>query len=375
MKITVQGLKLDGQNWIFSYRHGGRARRMTIGKFPAVTAKDASKGASILAGQICCGRDPAGEKRAAGQAARTASAPVRDLIEPVLKRYLRHAKARTRPSTFAETSRVFRIEVLPKWKGRRLSEISRADVRQLIAAIAARPAPVSANRCLASLKTFLAFAIEFDLISVSPAAAIKAPAVEKARERTLDDSELSAVLQACDGLGEYGAIVQLLILTGQRRSEVANLSWSEIDLAAKTWTLPAVRAKNGRQHVIPLSDAAIAILGNLLPPPSLGPVFSPVGFSQSKAKLDAALAKAMGQNCPAWCVHDLRRTATSGMAGLGTAPHVIEACLNHQSGIIRGVAAVYNRCRYEPEKRAALDLWGAHVAALPVRPVALAAAA
>jgi integrase len=149
-------------------------------------------------------------------------------------------------------------------------------------------------------------------------------------------------------------------------------------MAAKTWTLPAMRAKNGRQHVIPLSEQALEVLRWLAPDftsaGTAGVVFPPVGFSQSKAKLDAA-PPLLNSNIPSWTLHDLRRTCASGMAALGTAPHVIEACLNHQSGVIRGVAAVYNRCRYEPEKRSALDLWGAYVAALPVRPVALAAAA
>jgi integrase len=154
------------------------------------------------------------------------------------------------------------------------------------------------------------------------------------------------------------------------------MTWQEIDLAGKTWTLPAARAKNGRQHVIPLSEQALDVLRSLrlaLTSAETAEVFPPLGFSQSKAKLDAAIPPVA--DLPPWTLHDLRRTCASGMARLGVAPHIIEACLNHQSGIIRGVAAVYNRCRYEPEKRAALDLWGAHVAALSARPVALAAAA
>jgi hypothetical protein len=205
MKNDIRGLRLENNAWVYSYRIAGRARCMTIGHAPGLVPADARKAAQHFAGLVAIGRDPGAERKAARTALKIKAEPVRDLIEPVVKRYLRHAKARTRASTFAETSRVMAKEVLPKWRGRRLSEISRADVRQLIAAIAARPAPVSANRCLASLKTFLAFAVEQDAISVSPAASVRAPAVEKALERTLSDDELGAVLRASYGLGAYGA--------------------------------------------------------------------------------------------------------------------------------------------------------------------------
>jgi integrase len=356
-----------------------------------------------------------------------ASAPVKDHVERIAALYLRHAKARTRASTWKETKRVFDREILPAWRGRRLSEIGKQDVRKLADGIAKRGAPVGANRLLASLKTFFAFAVEQDILTVSPALSVRAPAVEKARERTLTDDELAAVWHACAGLGgDYSAIIRLLLLTGSRRSEIANMDWNEIDLEKCLWTLPSERAKNNRMNVVPLSAAAVAILVEradlaarphtspyqtapdqgptkpdhtqpdltrahlTLPHPTApepqpcnagrasatGPVFEPQSFSRMKLTLDAMLPAGMQP----WVLHDLRRTAASGMAGLGTAPHVIEACLNHQSGIIRGVAAIYNRCRYEPEKREALTLWAQHVANLSQvpaigSPVALSKAA
>jgi Phage integrase, N-terminal SAM-like domain len=199
MKIAVQGLRLDGANWIFSYRFVGRARRMTIGKFPAVTAKDASKGASILAGMVCCGRCPSSERKAARRREIAAAAPVRDTIEKVAAAYLKHAKARTRESTFTETKRFFMREVLPHWRGKRLSEISRQDVRQLVDRVQKRGAPIGANKLLSTVKTFFNWCVSEDILTASPAAAIKAPCPEVARERTLTDSELGAVLGACAG--------------------------------------------------------------------------------------------------------------------------------------------------------------------------------
>jgi integrase len=342
---------------------------MTIGKFPAVSAKDAGKGASILAGQVCCGRCPSSERKAARRSAVVASAPIKDGVDKAVRAYLKFHRARVRPSTYRETARVMSKEVLPHWRSRRLEEITKQDIRSLIDRIARRPAPVSANRTLASVKAFCTWAVAEDLISASPAASVRPPSVEKARERTLTDSELSAVWRASLELGEYGAIVRLLALCGGRRSEVFGMQWAEIDPGAKMWTLPASRAKNGCQHSVPLSDVALDVLRSLCPTLETGgpaaPVFGAMSFSREKGMLDALLPAGM----PAWCVHDLRRTAASGMAGLGVQPHVIEAVLNHRSGVIRGVAAVYNRFNYAAEKRNALDLWGAHVAALPAPPL------
>jgi integrase len=213
------------------------------------------------------------------------------------------------------------------------------------------------------------------VISVSPAAAIRPAADETPRERVLTDDELAAVLAACAGLGAYGQGIRLLLLSGQRRSEILNMAWSEIDLPGKTWNLPRERAKNNRAHQIPLCEPMLDCLRGLCPAIESGlsknPVFQPVSFSRMKGELDALLPAGM----PAWVLHDLRRSAASGMASLGVQLPVIEKVLNHQSGSFRGVCGIYQRHSYATEKRAALDLWGAHVAALPVNPVALAAAA
>ena len=166
-----------------------------------------------------------------------------------------------------------------------------------------------------------------------------------------------------------------MILTGQRRSEVANLSWSEIDLAAKVWTLPAARAKNGRVHSVPLSAAALAIIGNF---PNLKSdklsIFEPVSFSRMKSRLDAAISLTV-RDLPPWTLHDLRRTCASGMASLGVRIETVEKILNHASGSFRGIVGVYQKYDFASEKRAALDLWGANVAALPASSVALSKAA
>ncbi|MGA7609583.1 MAG: site-specific integrase, partial [Xanthobacteraceae bacterium] len=184
-----------------------------------------------------------------------------------------------------------------------------------------------------------------------------------ARDRVLDDQELAQVILAARKVGgPYGGIVELLALTGQRREEVARLTWQELDLEQRIWTLPKSRTKNVKQHAVHLSEQS---LGVLMRASKRGPfVFSTLGaksfneFSKAKRQLDQ-LSGVTG-----WRLHDLRRTCVSGMARLGVAPHVADKILNHQSGTISGVAAVYQRHEFLAERQAALDLWGAHIGQL-----------
>jgi integrase len=176
----------------------------------------------------------------------------------------------------------------------------------------------------------------------------------------LDDKELAeAILAARKIGGSYAGIVELLALTGQRREEVAGLEWKELDLAKRTWTIPKTRTKNGKAHIVHLSEQALAVLERM---DQRGPfVFSQLGkafqdFTRSKRWLDQ-LSGVTG-----WRLHDLRRTCVSGMARLGIAPHVADKILNHQAGTISGVAAVYQRHEFLLERRDALNRWGAYVA-------------
>jgi integrase len=180
---------------------------------------------------------------------------------------------------------------------------------------------------------------------------------------------------ACVQLGQpFGPLFLLLLLTGQRRDEVASMNWSEVNIEEKVWVIPKVRTKNGREHIVPLSQPAIKILGEL---PIIGTkhgyVFTtngtrPVsGFSKAKKSVDVLLGASNEYPIRPWRLHDLRRTAASGMARAGHAIHVIEAVLNHRSGTISGVAAVYNRHHYLEEKRSALQDWATMVSLMSAR--------
>jgi integrase len=246
------------------------------------------------------------------------------------------------------------------WAGRSVHEISKRDVVEIVSAIEQRGAPGTANKTLKSIKTFLRWCVGRAVLDRSPAEGVPLPAREVARDRILDDKELAQVILAARRIGgPYGGIVELLALTGQRREEVAGLQREELDLAQRIWTIPKARTKNAKAHIVHLSNQALAVLKRA---DQRGPlVFTVLGtksfqdFTHAKRRLDQ-LSGVTG-----WRLNDLRRTCVSGMARLGVAPHVADKILNHQVGTISGVAAVYQRHEFLAERRAALDLWGAHV--------------
>ena len=208
-----------------------------------------------------------------------------------------------------------------------------------------------------------AWGVERGLLEVNPCVGVRPPSKETSRERVLDDAELRALWAAAGEVGyPFGELVRMLVLTGARLREVAHARWSEVDLEAKLWTLPGLRTKNGVEHRIPLAPQAIAILESLPRFDGCDFLFTISArlpfdsFERPKRRLDALMAL----ETP-FVLHDLRRSCASGMGALGIAPHLIEAALNHRSGVIRGVARVYNRNTYEPEKRAALQRWADHI--------------
>jgi integrase len=230
----------------------------------------------------------------------------------------------------------------------------------------------TANQVLQLARRLFRWALERELIASDPTAGITRPAKENARERVLRDDELAAVLQSADKLGwPFGPFTQLLTMLAQRRGELAKARWQDIDLEGRTWNIPAGLTKSLRAHEVPLPPEAVAIF-YVLPhiegddrvfPASKerlkdGKKRTISGFSKAKSRLDQL------SGVEGWTYHDLRRSAASGMARLGIAPHVLAALLNHDQRSVQGVTAVYNREKYRAEKRRALELWCNHVATL-----------
>ena len=206
-----------------------------------------------------------------------------------------------------------------------LAEIKRADVVRVLDSIIAEGKPYRANRVLAAIKKLFAWALDRGLIEVHPIFGLKPPSNEIARDRILTDAEVRAFWAAASAMGfPFGPALLLLLLTAQRRGEVTTMRWSDLDFERAVWTVPAAVAKNGRVHEVPLSRAALDILERL--PRFVGSdlVFTTTGttpisgFGRVKERLDAAMGVSD------WRFHDLRRTAASGMARIGVAPHVIE---------------------------------------------------
>src|SRR5262245_113034 len=353
VKVTSKGRKV----FIVLYRTasaGSKLRKYTIGPYRCVTLHQARVAAQKVFAAKLEGRDLAAEKREAKR--RIVADRVEDLLETFIAQRLSQNRSR------GEIARLLRREIGKTWAGRSIHEISKRDVVELVSSIEQRGAPVAANKTLKSIKTFLRWCMGRAVLDQSPAESVPLPSKEIARDRVLDDNELAQVILAARKMGgPYGGIVEALAFTGQRREEVARLQWAELDLTRRVWTLPKSRTKNAKAHVIHLSEQSMAVLARA---DQQGPyVFSLLGtkpfqeFSQAKRRLDQ-LSGVTG-----WRLHDLRRTCVSGMARLGVAPHVADKILNHQSGTISGVAAVYQRHEFLTERREALERWGAYVAA------------
>ena len=353
--------------WCVRYRFAGRPRKMTLGPYPALDLPAARSRARDAIQALSLGRDPGAEKIEAVKEARQRPAD-HDLVSGVIEDFLeRHVRPKNKARTAETAERILRKEIAPLWGRRRVQDVTRRDVLDMLDGILDRGAPVAANRTLATVRKFFNWCIDRSIITTSPCALVKAPSQETARDRVLNDEELRLVWLAADKVGwPFGPFVQLLILTAQRRDEVAGMVKTEIRDGGTEWHLPSTRSKNKLANIVSLSPAAQAILRSLpnikgdylLTTTGTGPI---AGYSRAKSRLDAELKALAAGDFPGWTFHDLRRTAASGMARLGTNPHVVEAVLNHRSGTISGVAAVYNRYQYLAEKRAALEDWAAHV--------------
>lgn len=316
--------------------------------------------------KVADGIDP----RAARKSALPSPPPALDRVEAVVARFIaQHVRRNLKPGTAKETERILTKELSP-WTGRRLSEIAKADVHALLDSIVERGGENSKGRAagltLDWSRGMGVWALERGLIDHNPFAGIKPPMAQKSRDRVLSDEELRRVWLAAGALERpYAAFVKLLILTGARRTEVAAMTWREINLDEKLWILPKERTKNGVEHRLPLADLAVDILqglrisgtGHVLTFSGRGPI---TGFAIIKRRIDALLPP----DTPHWVLHDLRRSTATGMARLGVNLPVIEKVLNHVGGSFGGVAGVYQRHSFAAEMRQAVDTWARHIETL-----------
>jgi integrase len=348
--------------WAVRYRFEGTPRKLTLAA--GLTLAAARKAASDALHELERGNDPAALKFDAQAKAEKAAADLeRDTVEHLAALFIdRYAKRKTREKSWQQTEHVFHNIVLPAWRGRTVHDIQRRDIRELVEGVAENR-PIMANRALSHLSKFFNWLCEQDVIVASPCASVKPPSKEHARDRILSDDEIVKLWHACDTIkGPAGPAVKLLLLTGQRHGEVVGMRRSEI--SGDVWTLAPARTKNKQRHEVPLSAQALAIIDEM---PVIYEDFiftsSASGRRGNMSRVKAAIDAHMKPATP-WVLHDLRRTAASGMAALAIRLPVIEKVLNHKSGTFRGIVGVYQRHEYAVEKRDALQRWANHVEGL-----------
>lgn len=411
----VPGLRLvvqpsGAKSWAVRYRHAGAPKKLVLGPLaPVIDGEEPPpvlglpmglKGAREIARQqlqiLAAGRDPSEERKAAKVKAKEAETADRDLVSEVVEQFLaRYLKPRAKPGYYTSTKAILDKDIIPRWGKRRIQDIRRRDVLDLLDAVVERGAAVQANRVLAAVRKLFAWAVDRDILDTSPAAGVKPPTPETSRDRVLTDDELRLVWLAAGKVGyPFGQMVRLLVLTGARRDEVAGMRRSELS-ANGIWTLPASRTKNSRAHALPLPSQAVAVIANvpavkvtkadgdipahrgkrdyLFTTTGKAPVS---GFTRAKERLDKAMLEIARKEAEdsgidpesvklaPWTFHDVRRSMASGLARLGVSLPVVERLLNHVSGSFGGIVSTYQHHQFDDEKRAALTTWAAHIEAL-----------
>ncbi len=366
VRVTDKGTK----SFVVITRLHGKQKWVTLGRVGVLELADAREAAREALNKARAGEDPRPRP--------TTGTDMGSIVETFMER---HAKRETR--TWPETQRIFDLYVLPKWRDRPIASIGRLDVAELLDAIEDgklrgadgknRGGPVMANRTLAAVRKMFNWYATRDNAFVSPVVRGMARGKPVKRDRVLSDAEIRALWAVVDEFGTFGAIVKTLLLTAQRRGEVALMAWPEIDVDG-VWTIDAERYKTSRTHHVPLSDAARVVIDAQPEYQHVDLVFTTngrtpfSGWSKPKPTLDARMLEALHKEdaggdpakvqLPRWTLHDLRRTAKTLMQRAGVRPDISERVLGH---VIPGVEGVYDRHGYLDEKRDAVERLAAEV--------------
>ncbi len=378
MRITENGVK----TWALRYRNkSGQQRRLTLGPYPALSLADARIEAKKALGAVASQADPAKAKQSDRRAARRNRIEKPQTLKDLWKNYERDELPRKRESTRDYATWLWSRHLKHRLGDHELATLDRGTVRTALREIG-EAAPTTANRALALLRHMLNTAVDDEHLTASPLAQMGALYDETSRERVLNDAELAAFWKALAAAPKRDDLpvsermtiaLKLVLVTAARPGDVSGLDATEIDVAARSWTIPGERTKNGRAHTVPLSPTAWTLIGAAFGEPDAstwsGPAFS---NRKNKAKpierhsLTRAMARVVKETklplakaaIPRATPHDLRRTAATYLASerIGVAPHVVSAVLAHTA---EGptVTATYNRHRYDKEKRAALEAW------------------
>jgi integrase len=356
------------RSWQVMTRIHGEPVRHKLGTYPVMSLAEAHEEARRVFRDAQKGINPKAAKKAAALAAARAR---RHTFASVAAEYMATAAKDLR--TKAELQRKLDIDLLPEWGERNITEITRADVKDVIRR-KARTTPIAANRLLAFISAIFNWALDEDIIATSPAVRVKRPGTETERERVLTDAELRDVWEAAGRLGyPYGHIYRLAMLTGQRIGEIAGMRRSEI--AGNIWSLPGERAKRGKGHAIYLAPLALELLadcpnkGDLLFTSARSDDRRPTGFSLARRLLRKevdAIRRERGETepMPEWTPHDLRRSCATGMRTLRIDRLTASKVLNHAEA---GVTKTYDRYSMDEERRTAWESWARKIESI-IRP-------
>lgn len=378
LRVTKGGAKV----FLFQYRAGGRVRRKVIGEYGTLTPAKARARAEELRGQILAGGDPVEEARQSRRAADAAREQDRYTVRVLLDEWQQAKQVERKGRSFA-AARGALGKHLAAWLDRPARSITAHEAIAVLDAVAASGKLGATVFLRARAHAAFAWAVRKRKLAANPFGDVPAPVKAGVRSRVLSDAELGEAWRAAGALGwPYGPYLRVLILTLQRREEVADMRWSELSRDGRRWTVPAGRAKNGKAHVVHLAPAAVEILSKLPRFPECDFVFTTTGtgsingYARAAERLRAAIleertkrgAAAIAEHGSApppldWVWHDFRRTGVTALAAAGVAPHVADKLLNHQEGTISGVAAIYQRHEFLPERERALATWARFVQA------------
>lgn len=365
LKVTKGGNKV----YLVQYRMGGRAsaaKRITIGKHGSPWQSNTARAeAQRILLAVKSGIDP--REQAIEEQRQRSELPFHSYAEKFLTLY---AAKEWRPRTLSTHASNLKRWIIPVLGAKALPTIVRRDITEVLDRLPAN-SPALPRDIFVLMRRVFSWAVQRGDIEKSPMDGMRVPKSVPSRHHILTDSEMIYVAAHSQALGPiWGAFIRMLILTGQRRDEVAKMDWSELELEGgkPLWTIPSDRTKNGREHRVPLSEAALHELRDIADGEwlSAGPVFSHKpgtaisGYSRTKRRLDAIIA-AENICINDWRLHDLRRTFATSLQRLGVRFEVIEALLNHVSLTQAGVVGVYQRYDWGVEKRQAMDLWSNHL--------------
>jgi integrase len=363
-KITGHAIRVSPggtKSFVLLYRFRGKNRRLTLGRYPTLSLKDARQMARQALNEVSKGIDPHLKKISERENFDVS------LFSRVAPDFVQNY-ARRNTKSWRETDRVLRTTFVPKWGRLQLQQISKRVINTLLNDIVESSGRYAANHAFAIIRRFFNWCVEQGHIDHSPCFGMKAPSRAAERDRILSDAELTSIWSATDEMGfPFGHHVKLQLLTAQRRTEISSLRWSDLDLQQRIWTQPAASNKSGRTHIVPFSNLALETILSMprvhdeLVFPARGRDNPVSGYSKWKRKLDHI------SRVTDWTLHDLRRTAATRMASLDVPLHVIELVLNHRSKSLSGVAGIYNRHEYLDEQRDALEQWARHVETLVLK--------